>query len=95
MTGLLFGDLHSPGQHVPEVVSPTLPADERKRLNAAALRVLAFLQAHGHATNVELCDPAVGGMGGVRRVWDLNQHGYNIRKDHVHGGLWKYTLVTK
>lgn len=90
-SGLLF-DLINPA---PSVVSPSLPAPERQRLNAAALRVLAFLQRHGEATNVELCDPAIGGLGGIRRVWELKQSGYDIQKQHVVGGLWRYRLASR
>lgn len=88
MTGLLF-DLINPA---PVVVSDALPSTERRRLNAAALRVLAYLQQHGSATNVELCAPGIGGNRAVGRVWELTQHGYDIHKEHVSGGTWKYTL---
>lgn len=74
----------------PLVVSPAVPEPERTRLNAAALRVLAYLQQHGSATNAELV--TVGGIRAVGRLWDLQQHGYTITKSHVSGGTWRYTL---
>ena len=52
MTGLLFGDLHSPGQHVPEVVTHHVPdtskaahreAVSEGRLQARGEEVLAWL----------------------------------------------------
>lgn len=66
---------------------------ERERLNAAALRVLHYLQTHGSATNVTLCDPAIGGMRAVGRIAECRNDGWDIRKEHVKGGVWKYTLV--
>lgn len=92
-TGCLFDVINPEPVREPVVVSATLPATERKRLNAAALRVLAHLQHHGEATNVELCAPHIGGNRAVGRVWELIQHGYDIRKEHLHGGTWKYRLV--
>ena len=66
---------------------------ERVRLNASANRVLAYLQEHGSATNVELCQPHVGGMRAVGRVHELRQAGYLIPKQHVKGGIWRYELM--
>ena len=65
---------------------------ERDRLNAAAARVLAYLQTCGEATNVELCRPDVGGMRAVGRIHELRQHGHAITKHHVSGGIWMYRL---
>lgn len=69
-------------------------AQERKRLNAAALRVLAALKAAGERgmTNVELSQPEIGGLGGVRRTWDLRQDGWDIAVTKEHGGIHRYTL---
>lgn len=66
---------------------------ERRRLNAAAARVLAYLQAHEHATNVELCRPAVGGLRAIGRVHELRQDGWEIEKTHLLGGVWRYSLI--
>lgn len=68
-------------------------ATEIERLNAAALRVLAYLQRHGSATNVQLCQPEVGGLRAVGRVFELRKQGYQIEKAHVAGGVWNYTLI--
>ncbi len=65
---------------------------ERDRLNAAAARVLAYLQRHGDATNVELCCPDVGGMRAVGRIHELRRDGHVISKEHLHGGVWRYRL---
>ena len=67
---------------------------ERLRLNASALRVLTYLRLHGHALNIELCQPSVGGLRAIGRVHELRQDGYDIRKSHVTGGVWRYTLVS-
>ena len=69
---------------------PSPVAVERKRLNAAALRVLARLK-QGPATNAELV--AVGGIRAVGRVWDCQRDGWLIEKAHVSGGTWRYTLI--
>ncbi len=69
-----------------------LPLFERQRLNASARRVLAYLREHGSATNVELCQPHIGGMRAVGRVHELRQQGHLIPKAHVKGGVWRYTL---
>lgn len=74
----------------PLVVSPAVAEPERTRLNAAALRVLAYLQQHGSATNYELV--AVGGLRAVGRKNELEKHGYTITKQHEGGGVWRYTL---
>ena len=66
---------------------------ERERLNAAALRVLAYLEQHGEATNVELCRPEVGGMRAVGRIHELRRAGHAIEKKHLHGGIWAYRIV--
>jgi hypothetical protein len=65
---------------------------ERLRLSGNRARVLAYLQQHGSATNVELSRPDVGGLRGPGRVWELNQMGYRITKAKEHGGTWRYTL---
>lgn len=70
-------------------------ATEIDRLNAAALRVLAYLQAHGSATNVELCTPEIGGLRAVGRIHELRRSGHQIEKTHLHGGLWSYRLVNR
>ena len=63
---------------------------ERERLTANALRVLERLKV-GPATNAELV--AVGGIRAVGRVWDLEQDGWHIEKEHVSGGTWRYRLI--
>jgi hypothetical protein len=65
---------------------------DRLRLSGNRARVLTYLQQHGSATNVELSRPDVGGLGGVRRVWELTVMGYRISKAKEHGGTWRYTL---
>lgn len=67
-------------------------AVEKARLKASARRVLAYLELHGSATNVELSVPEIGGLAAVRRVWDLTEDGWRIEKSHVAGGIWRYTL---
>jgi len=73
-------------------VSRALPPEERARLTANALRVLAYLQTHEEATNVELCRPEVGGLRAIGRVWDLQQAGYPITRRKVRGGIHAYRL---
>jgi hypothetical protein len=65
---------------------------DRLRLSGNRARVLTYLQQHGSATNVELSRPDVGGLGGVRRVWELTVMGYRISKAKESGGTWRYTL---
>lgn len=82
-------DTATPHGHAPAPRHPVVV--ERERLNAAALRVLEFLARHGEATNVELCDPSIGGMRAIGRVHELRRQGHHITKEHVTGGLWRYT----
>ena len=77
---------------VPPTPKPNPVKVERDRLNAAALRVLAYLQRHGEATNVDLCRPDVGGMRAVGRIHELRKQGHVITKEHVDGGVWRYRL---
>lgn len=67
-------------------------AAEKARLNGHKRLVLEYLQSHGSATNVELSQPHIGGLAASRRVWDLTQDGYDIRKTHVKDGVWRWTL---
>lgn len=48
-------------------------------------RVLAYLQAHGTARNVDLI--AVGGLRAMGRVHELRQH-HVIHVVHRSGGVW-------
>jgi len=69
-------------------------AQEITRLDAASLRVLAYLRTHTWASNVELCKPEIGGnraIGG--RLADLRAHGWQFEKEHVKGGTWRYRLI--
>lgn len=67
---------------------PTL-FDEAKRLSKADERLLARLR-EGPATNVDLVP--VCGLRSSARVHDLRQAGYQIKAEHVRGGVWLYTL---
>ena len=71
------------------VASPV--KQEKRRLHAANLRVLAFLQERGArgATNWELSQ-APFGISGTRRVRELRAWGYEIERVHVEGGTWNY-----
>lgn len=83
-------DLPSPQ---PTVESPV--ARERKRLNAAALRVLSYLQFHHGCwcSNVELCQKDIGGMRATGRMSELRAEGWDIEKRHVKDGCWEYRLL--
>jgi hypothetical protein len=63
---------------------------EKDRLGEKARRVLAYLQEHGSAVNWRLSIPELGGSRAVGRIWELQQAGYDIRKEHVAGGTWPY-----
>lgn len=65
---------------------------ERERLNAAALRVLHYLQVNGSATNVQLSAPDLGGLRFGGRLWEIKNDGWVIEKSHVSGGIWLYEL---
>ena len=80
----LPGLFSPPGRPVAQPVK-----QEIDRLNAAARRVLARLQT-GPATNVELSTPECGGLRAVGRIDELREF-YDIRKEHVSGGLWRYS----
>lgn len=67
---------------------PTL-FDEAKRLSKADERLLARLRT-GPATNVDLVP--VCGLRSSARVHDLRQCGFQIKAEHVRGGVWLYTL---
>ena len=77
----------------PPTPSPNPVKVERDRLNAAALRVLAYLQAHGEALNWQLTAPALGGLRAAGRIWELQQDGWDIRKEHVERGTWRWRFV--
>ena len=68
---------------------PTL-FDEAKRLSKADERLLARLRT-GPATNVDLV--LVCGLRSSARVHDLRQCGFQIKAEHVRGGVWLYTLA--
>lgn len=72
----------------------TCARTEQERLTQNQQRVLRFLLRRGPigATNVELSAPEVGGLGGVRRLWDLQQLGWQVRKAHEEGGRWRYWI---
>lgn len=70
------------------IMEPTL-FDEAKRLSKADERLLARLRT-GPATNVDLVP--VCGLRSSARVHDLRQCGYQIKAEHVRGGVWMYTL---
>jgi hypothetical protein len=67
--------------------------DERKRLGAAALRVLAHLQAHGSALNWQLAKPEIGGLRAPARCHELQHDGWDIRVERVAKGTFRYTLI--
>jgi len=65
-------------------------AQEQQRTDAAMWRILARLQ-QGPATGPELnaiCYRYTGRMSDLRL-----KHGYQIEKEHVTGGVWRYTLI--
>ncbi len=70
-------------------MEPTLWDTERKRLTAAATRLLERLQ-QGPATNIDLVP--VCGIRASARVHDLRQAGHDIEAKHIEGGTWLYTL---
>ncbi len=72
--------------------APTPAQRERKRLTAGAFRVLAFLQSHEFATSGDLVPPDVGGLGYSGRIHELKKDGWNIERQNIGGGIWKYTL---
>ncbi len=85
---------------IPEPVSApessyydTAPTEEMIRLKSAKLRMLAYLEAHGAATNVTLSRPDVAGLGYSGRLWELRKSGYIITDERVKGGLWLYRLI--
>jgi hypothetical protein len=64
---------------------------EEKRTTATMWRLLAYLERHGSATNVELAEKF--GLRFSGRISDLRcKHGYIIDSDPIRGGLWRYTL---
>ena len=63
---------------------------EQQRTDSAMWRILARLQ-QGPATGPELnaiCYRYTGRMSDLRL-----HHGYTITKEHVTGGVWRYTLI--
>lgn len=87
---LAFTELYPTGlEHTPMPVQA-----EMERRNAAEDRVVAYLTAHGSATNVELCRPEVGGNRAIGRLWAAQRRRrINVRKEHVKGGIWKYIVI--
>lgn len=80
----LFGDPLPSQKREPVIVQ------ERRRLNAAAKRVLARLQ-EGAATNVELSRICLR-FGG--RIFELRQDGWVIEDVRPkRGGMWVYKLI--
>lgn len=72
--------------------TPNPVKTERQRLIASARRVLARLQeTPGEwVSNAELSRPDIGGLGGVRRKWELEREGHVIEKRLVAGGRYEY-----
>jgi hypothetical protein len=66
---------------------------EKDRLNAAALRVLEHLKAHGSAVNWQLAAPEIGGLRFGARLKEIRDDGWEIRKETVSGGTVRYTLI--
>jgi len=66
-------------------------AVEKARQASNRDKVLAYLQQHGSATNVELVKH-VGGLRAMGRVNELVLAGYPITVQRVQGGLWRVTL---
>ena len=65
-------------------------AQEQQRTDAAMWRILARLH-QGPATGPELnaiCYRYTGRMSDLRL-----HHGYDIVKEHMYGGVWRYTLI--
>lgn len=76
----------TPPEPQPELVPP---AEQARRLTSRD-KVLAYLEQHGTATNLEL--------NGIcfrygARLQELRAEGYLITKAHAGGGVWRYTLV--
>ena len=71
---------------------PDIP-QELERRQSARERVLAALLRAGPkgCTNVELSHPAVGGLGGVRRVHELREQ-WDVETIRVGGGRYRYVL---
>jgi hypothetical protein len=66
---------------------------EKDRLNAAALRVLEYLRAHGSAVNWQLATPEIGGLRFGARLKEIRDDGWDITKETVSGGTVRYTLI--
>lgn len=81
-------------ERVPDRVQLANPVKvERARLNAAALRVLEYLKAHGSATNWQLCTPEVGGLRACgARIPELRAEGWLIEAKRESGGTWRYVF---
>lgn len=93
-SGWLFGPVpdHAEPVGLREGTRTTPMQQECKRRSAATVRVLERLK-RGPATNIELCDPAVGGMRAIgARLWELRKDGWIVEREHVEGGTWRYTL---
>lgn len=65
-----------------------MPDPERTRRQNNARKVLAYLQAHGEATNAELL--RIGGFRYGGRVHELRKAGYVIDTIQVAKGLFKF-----
>ena len=84
--------LHAPAPVTPYAVHAAETEQEQARLAGSKARILARLR-QGPATNVELveiCQRATGRMFELR-----DEDGCVIVKEHVKGGLWRYTLVSE
>lgn len=79
------------GSEAPEP-KPNPVAVEKRRLNAAARRVLAWLQSHEVATNVTLSSPSIGGLRFGGRLKELRDDGWLIETAHIKGGRFLYRL---
>lgn len=64
-------------------------SEETKRRESNALRILAFLQSHGSATNLEL--NAICFRYGAR-LFELRQAGWRIETVKLEGGLFRFIL---
>lgn len=63
-------------------------------MNKTQLRVLALLRTKEWVSTSELCSPSGGANNGTRRLRELRDLGYEIKKRHKANSTdWEYSLI--
>lgn len=71
---------------------PSEPLHSEPRLDSARGRVLHLMLDRQWHPAPAICDPAVGGSEGLRRLRELRSEGWWVEKRRATEGVWEYRL---